>query len=537
MNSFITTRHPISFAIPDLQTGCEMIARWPLSNPTQAATELERWLDCLWATPPDSDTLFRLLEHAYSAASFIAEELAKRYLNKALPLGELEDAVFQRTVSIWLRMSRAYAQCAESVSVEAVTTQQTQRLAPLLQRCIYYTGMAIVEHQHARREYTAGLWLDLHGFFARAETLGVDKLDVPDRPENSNHATHCAATYLSLLLSEMAGSYGLSLRQQVMLRRWSIQWAQLTRLERFGVGEALPPQLVNLKQDSPLQAAGDGLSTDHFRRIESARLVAHINQLRLQLRQRIPPSQLALGEDCTAGQCQRLLEHLSRAWSQAKVARKFRRRATSGIAKLCTEFDEMYYFVCGQAFEQPENVLAYSRREFDALFTFRHQVDSSQALHLPQEQRHFSTDHWDVVNQSANGFRLMRSVAGRKMTHGQLIALCPHDGNRFILAKNTWLMQKKDGGLIAGLEALPGLPVAIAARILESSGTPAGKYHPAFLLPATPAAASEQSLILPSSWYRPRRVLELFTDGVWQVKLTQVIDDGPGFERVGFVIC
>lgn len=38
---------PITFAIRDLQTGCDIISRIPLANPQQAAIDLDRFLDSL----------------------------------------------------------------------------------------------------------------------------------------------------------------------------------------------------------------------------------------------------------------------------------------------------------------------------------------------------------------------------------------------------------------------------------------------------------------------------------------------------------
>ena len=64
------------------------------------------------------------------------------------------------------------------------------------------------------------------------------------------------------------------------------------------------------------------------------------------------------------------------------------------------------------------------------------------------------------LNFSGNRFRLVRSISGRKTTHGQLVALCPQHGEQFILPQTTSLMQDKAGGLIAGIKALPGLPLA-----------------------------------------------------------------------------
>ena len=76
----------ITFAIPDFQTGSEIIARLPMANPAQAANDLVRLLDSLVAIPPDSETYFRLLEHARLPIAFVTEDLAKRYLHKPLPL-------------------------------------------------------------------------------------------------------------------------------------------------------------------------------------------------------------------------------------------------------------------------------------------------------------------------------------------------------------------------------------------------------------------------------------------------------------------
>ena len=172
------------------------------------------------------------------------------------------------------------------------------------------------------------------------------------------------------------------------------------------------------------------------------------------------------------------------------------------------------------------------------MFVFRFQDDPQQTLQTRQVQLGYALDPWEVVNQSANGFRLLRSVSGKRMAHGQLLALRPHDGHRFLLAKTTWLMQEKGGGLIAGVKALPGIPSAIAARPLEPTQGQSGKYERAFLLPDIPSHGIEATLVLPQGWFRPARVIELHSsDGTTQIKLQHIIDDGPDFERVSFVLC
>ena len=525
----------VFFAVPNLQTGFDMVARWPLANPAQAQNDINAFLDSLEAIPPDGETYFSLLEHIRLPIAFVVEELTKRYLTKPLPLAELEEAVFQQVLTLSRKMTSAYAQCAQRLTSEN-DAAHALRVATILHRCIHYTGMTIVEHQRARREYPRGLWLDLHGYYASAEEWGMATLPVADTLDAFGRSTHCAAAYISVLLCEMSGSYSLSMREQRFVRQWAAYWAPLVSLHVAVPGEALPQFVIDLMQDVALRPVGDCLQTDHLRRLDTTRLAIQITQTRQQLRQKVPPAQLGLGESATSGQCSRLLEKLARPWSQARAPRKFRRHATSGITRLCTGFEEMHYFVGGKEFEQPENVRIYSRRDYETLFAFRHQEDPLQTLQTRKEQLNYRVDPWEVVNQSASGFRLVRSTSGRKMVHGQLIALCPHDGERFLLAQNTWLMQEREGGLIAGIKTLPGIPEAIAVRAVDHGSEQAGLYHRAFLLPAIPPLATEQSLVLPLGWFKPGRVLEAHTDGAWRIKLQHVLEDGSDFERVSFVV-
>ena len=527
---------PMTFAINNVETGYALITRIPLANPMQAELDLNRFLDSLLAIPPDNDTYFRLLEHARLPIAFVAEELAKRYHNKALSLGELEDGVFQQVVSLWRKTAKAYAHCAELDLTGDGGAAHALRIATILHRCIHTIGMAIFEHHRARRELPWGLWLELHGFYESAEEWEVATMPIADSLDSLAGSTHCAAAYIGILLCDMAGPYSLSVRDQNLARRWATHWSPLVSLNKAAPGESLPQFVVDLMQDVALRPVTECLQTEYLRRLDTSRLAMQISQIRHQLKQRIPPTQLGLGDDCTAGQCTRLLEHLARPWLQARAPRKFRRHATSGITRLCTGFEEMHYFISGKKFEQPENVRTYSRKEFDSLFAFRFQEDPQQMLHVQKEQLAYGVDLWEVVNQSANGFRIVRSTSGKKISHGQLLALCPHDGERFILAQATWLMQEKAGGLIAGIRALPGMPMATAVRLVEH-GEMSSRYERAFLLPAIPSVATEQSLVVPTGWYRSGRVIELFTDGVWRVKLVHVLDDGPDFERVSFVAC
>jgi hypothetical protein len=524
--------------ISDFQTGSEIIDGIPLADPIAAAHEINQILDGLLVASLDHQAYFELLEQMCLPITYVTEKLAKRYVNKPVPLDEEEDAFFQRVELLWVKTAKAYTRCVELGLPESDGSSRVEHFAVLLYRCIHFTGLAIIEHHRARREVPWGLWIDLHGHYRTAEEMRVDNLSIPNILEEHTDKTHCAAAYLAFVLCEMAGSYSLSLRDQKLVRRWAIEWAAMISLHTVAVGQTLPAFVIDLLQDVALRSSQECLRIDQIRRLDTSRLAGHIRQLRQKLRQRIPPAQIGLCEDCTRQQCASLLSLLSRQWSQARAARKFRRHATSGLVQICAGFEEMHYFISGKEFEQPEHMRMYSANSFDDVFALRFQGTSQQTSQLQQEKiaASYKTDLWEIVDQSANGFRLNRHVDGRKIAHGQLLALCPQGSVRYFLAKVTWLMQEGNGGgLIAGLRALPGLPQAISVRPSAASEFgPKKQYQRAFLLPALTTDGAEQSLVLPSGWFRPDIAIDIFTDGTKRAKLKKVLDSGPDFELVSF---
>ena len=79
----------------------------------------------------------------------------------------------------------------------------------------------------------------------------------------------------------------------------------------------MPSFVIDLTQDLGLCPSASSMQTEQLRRLDTSRLSMQLKQVRMQLGQNISPAQTGLGEDCTAGQCKRLLEHLATPWSQA----------------------------------------------------------------------------------------------------------------------------------------------------------------------------------------------------------------------------
>ena len=534
MMQAVLAKVPAGLKIADLQTGFRILSRLPLANSQQAAFEISHFLDRLLQTPPAGEVYLQLLEQTRISLCFVAEELARQYVNKPLPLTDNEASAFRQVVAIWQKAARTYAHCAQlPSSIDGKV--DSQRLAMILHRCIYYAGMVIVEHHRARQALPAGAWLQLHGYYSSAEEWGVATLPVADSLDPLGRSSHCTAAFVGLLLEELAGPYGLSIREMGLLRRWVDNWSPLVSLPAVDAQGPIPELVVDLLLDCGIRSAKDRLQAGRPRRVDVARLLTEVNHVRKRLQLGGKPEQLGLGEDCSSAYCHRLLRRLYQPWSMSRAARMCRRHVAAGNAKVATGFAAIHYHVSGKEFGQPEGSASYSREEFESLFAFRHLLDSSQLLVVRQAQLGFALDSWQVLDESASGFRVLRSIPGRKFEPGQLLSICPHNGNSHLLAQVVWLMQDRGSGLLAGIAALPGRPQAIAARPAAQGPGESGVYIRAFILPAVPSLGAEQTLILPPGWYRPERELELYTERRVRVKLLRRLGDGADFERVSFV--
>lgn len=530
-----TTGNDLPLTITDLRSGSDYLSQLPLANPLLAERQLTRFLDALLISPPDSGVLLSLLEQARTPLCFVEEEMARRYHNRSLPLATEEESHFQQVVAAWRKMAKAYALCARLEQPDAQNPQYVTMVATILHRCLYYTGMVILEHYRARRELPTGIWLEMHGYFESAEEWGVAYTPVEDVLESSLQATHCAAAYATVLLIEIASPYSNSVRNLNLIRRWAGMWAPLVSVHKLNDDLQVPPYLIELMKDVPLHpSVYTEEPTKDARRLDTSRLALQVGHMLSQLRQRMTPSQLGLGEE-TSAHVISLLEHLSRPWSQAASPRRFRRFASEGVAHVAVGFDAMHYCVSGKEFIQPDSASSYSRGEFDELFTFRDRVDPGQSL-LIKPHINFPVDEWNVINHSANGFRLTRSCVGQRITHGQLMVLRPHDGDRFLLVQATWLMQEESGGLVVGVAMLPGMPTGIGIRLATQGGGSIERYEPAFMLPAVPAIAEEASIVLPSGMYQASRVLDYFVEGgvSGQLRMSHILQRGTDFDRISF---
>ena len=147
----------------------------------------------------------------------------------------------------------------------------------------------------------------------------------------------------------------------------------------------------------------------------------------------------------------------------------------------------------------------------------------------------YALEHWTIREEGIGGLRIERGHDGGRgrFVQQQLIAVQPEAGKGLSLGVVRWLSVSEDFELRAGVRMLPGAPQSVAVRGTGLNAM-AEKYVQALLLPAVPALQSPATLIVPAGWYRPKRLIEVFSDKAAQVLLTGIVERGAEFERLSF---
>jgi hypothetical protein len=150
-----------------------------------------------------------------------------------------------------------------------------------------------------------------------------------------------------------------------------------------------------------------------------------------------------------------------------------------------------------------------------------------------------TVETWMIVNQSASGvLGLCRDPeGGTGIAHAQLVGIrAPGDpGTHLGIVQR--LIVDNDGAIWVGLRLLPGTPEAAAARIVPAANEkPAEtKRERAVIVSADAELNSPATIVLPPTWYRANRVVELHGDKPQSIRLLSLVERGVNFERATYM--
>ncbi len=535
-----------AFELPDLsaESGPEFtdvlackawLEHVPLANVSEAQRQLLEQVTEFNRFPCKALMRLQVLEALREAVAFVQIEQAKRFTNRALPMADAEAAIFTETTALWDQMRIGYLHCLTASAADEIGMRTHAAL--LAQRVLAYCGLKMFHHYRAYREVERTDWQALHRTYKLAEELGVAEESVKDYLNRDVHDATPRIQYMRAILMGMANPNELARRQLSFVGFLLERWAEKVDLLPTPVmEEGMLPLGVDLAGDMPPErqtGSGDGELVDP-RYLEVTRLTKSLKNRIGLLRKGESPAKLALGEDCVQPSCEQLLVFLYRQWCQPRPPRAERKRVAQE-ALVCNELAAIHYYVSGKAFRQPAGQTELTQHEREQIATFGRistkDEDDYSSTHG------FLLEHWQVEDESVAGLRMVRAAGtpGKRFGHGQLVAVRPGDSKNFMLAQTRWLMQGTDGALNAGLRLLPGLPAAIAIRAYGLNAAKE-KYVPALTLTEVAALKSPPTLILPSGWFKPKRVIEVFVQQTLRVRLQDLIERGPDFERMSYEV-
>ncbi|HWD22994.1 MAG TPA: hypothetical protein VG591_07685 [Burkholderiales bacterium] len=506
----------------------------PLANVGAAQQELLAELEVLNRFPTSSANRLGVMETLREAVNFVQIEQAKRFINRPLPMAQPESAALADTVELWEQMRLGYQRCLELA--QGGDAAMRAQAALIAQRLAAYAGLKMFHYYRAYREVPPSDWRALHEAYALAERLGVIEEPVKDFLNRDVHDSSPRIAYARAVLMGMASPNELTQRQLTFVAFLLERWASKLEvsLEPVAEGEGQPPLIADLAGAAcPGRPQLEEPAAAEPRYLDTRKLAKSLRNRVGLLRRGESPAKLALGEDCVQPSCEQLLVFLFRQWCQAKSTRAASRQRSGDAARVCVEFEAIHRQLSGSSSRRPVEAKEMTQQQRQELETLGHIRTATG----PQETVSSDIEEWKIVDDSAQGLRMLRAAGGsaKRYTHGQLVAVRPGDAKHYVLGQVRWLMVSVNGELHAGVKLMPGIAVATTARptaLNEKNARP----FPALSLGAAPAAQSPASLVLPAASFRPKRVLEVAGDKPLNVRLGEILERGVDFERVAYEI-
>lgn len=505
----------------------QWLAQTPLTNPVQALAHFLRQIHLLNRHPVEAGERLAILEALRKPLFLVQEEAARRFVGKPLPLSPSEHAAFDEAQEVWQALFTGYRHC-----LEADLPGETR--AMVVERAL--TALAAMQFNAYRAGFglPAGHWRSLHGLYLAAEQAGVEEAPVEDPLLMGRAPTSVRGVWAEALLLQTTGPHELPLRHLVWVARWARRWAA-----KIAVGTSPPPAgkavplCVDLAADDP---AGYGLTEPADARwLDTTELRQSLKRRLVGLEEGRSPIEMQLGDDCWQPACGQVLKHVYQRWCKGGAPRRHARQTVNGGCEIIGGTDAIHYFLSGRVpFRQPgfadDDAL---RRERDELATFgrvaRPRLDGYA------EEHGYRIEAWDVIDESHAGVLAARphGTEGGRIAQGQIVAIRPRDAQHFLLATVRWGRVAEDGGLQAGIQLLPGRPEPIAARAADLAAQHE-PYRPAFLLPAIAALGQAATIVLPPGTFRGGRVIDIAGGSLPRIRLVQLVDRGPDFDRASF---
>lgn len=505
------------------------LASQPLASTVQMQSLLQRQLGLLNRHTLTGSERFAILEVLREQLYRTQQECQARFARRPIPLALPEQAAFDSSQATWRAFADGYVRCLEALLTGEIAIQP--KAAQIIERILSTLVDMQTDIYRSSSTPPADHWQHLHKCIEVAEQLGVTTEAVKDKLRNPDMPVTITGTYAEAFLLHSASPYELGQRQMAWVVRWARRWSGKVSLHEFAQDSpGAAPFYVLLDQSAP--ATHLPLHQGKVRVLDTGGLRRSLKKRLIGLSKGENPASLQLGEDCTQPATEQLLARVYQRWCKDLTTRKHERRAGTGHCTISCGTDGAHrIFLAGRPFQLPGVAdMNKLRREREQMATLGRPVEAAKLQETPVLS---DAEDWKILDESANGMRLLRNSGKARIAVGMLLTLQVAGVRNPLLASVRWVVSRGEGNLEMGVQMIPGQAEALAV-----GGTPAGAkapgYERALLLPAIAALKEGSSLILPAGWFEPGRIIELHDGKVRKVRLGQPLERGRDFDRVTF---
>jgi hypothetical protein len=324
----------------------------------------------------------------------------------------------------------------------------------------------------------------------------------------------------------------------LLLDLWLAEWSNSVPIERsyiIGKGDAQPLAL-DLDSSNGPQPAKLIEHSASMRYLITAPLSKLLRVKTILLQQGETPKKVKLGGKGSTRECIGLLTFLHQCWCEDNM-RFGERNPGSQQTQLCYNPEIIHALLSGKEYKQKVKSSAaknIARKQLEAFGQVlqdapgQTRTDAGSPLEI-----------WQFENESILGARLTRvDTHGGRLSPNQLVALHTGEEETFKLGATTWVSVTRTGQLHIGVRYLPGMVHAIGLHMAEADAQSPDKSAPGFQLQAVPALKTPASLIIPRSWFKAGRVVDIRLQNgeEQQAKMGFSVERGIDYERVSFTL-
>lgn len=520
--------HPPPFT--DAREAKEWLKLLPLINTLQSSLELREVLTQLNQSRINALELLKSLELLREAVHTTGEGLHTHFVGKQLPLTYSELQRWQETQALWALFETAYVRCWRAAEENA--TGLAEHRALIAQRALRYALFVARGHLQIYRPVPTTVWQRLFDYYRCAEESGFAHTTVRDSLIEIHGSSMPQAMLVHALLLVAAGARQLSGKQLLWLDK---------RLDVLAARTSLSPQAhalpgktclqIDLTMPAPALRGSKALSGGTVREIDTLALAQVLTKRIKLLREGELPQRLGLGTEFAPQTAEALLVDLYRRWCELPTERPVRPSGALSTINAALGLTNIQRLTDTKRLPPPpEDVTSLSKRDFEAIRLFGHTSSERPSSPLTPAV----TEPWQLLQSTAQELLLCRPANSTiRLGLQQLIGIATKEGQTLVGVVRS--LEEIEDKLEIGLRLLPGVPQPAIARALDLARLGQDRYNEILLLPASPALKAPASLIVPVTWHRQGRLLDIW-DGkaLFRVRLVQVLERGSDYERVLF---